>query len=78
LAQKCKESGLYAEFDEIGRGLKAQMKYADKIGARFSLVLGDNEIESGRVMIKNMANGEKTEVSLGDEFLKEFCVLENS
>ena len=54
------------------------MKYADKIGARFSLVLGDNEIESGRVMIKNMANGEKTEVSLGDEFLKEFCVLENS
>ena len=40
------------------------MKYADKLGAKNTLVLGDNEIETGKAKIKNMATGEETEVSL--------------
>lgn len=56
--------GFEAQCDICGRGLKAQMKYADKIGALYSLVLGDNELENGKAVIKNMATGEQTDVAL--------------
>lgn len=59
-------SGISAQTDVAGRSLKAQMKYADKIGARYTMVLGDNEIEQGKVNIKNMDSGEVTEVELED------------
>ena len=60
-----REAGINADSDIMSRSLKAQMKYADKIGARFTLILGDAEIASGRAMIKEMATSEQTEVSLG-------------
>ena len=64
---------MYAEYDVVGRGLKAQMKYANKIGAQFSLVLGDDEIAGGTARLKNMANGEQSEIPLdGEQFVKEF------
>ena len=53
--------GFYADFDVVGRGLKAQMKYANKIGAEFTAVIGDDDIERGTVNIKNMQTGETTE-----------------
>lgn len=68
--------GLIAETDVVGRGLRAQMKYADKIGAKFSMVLGDNEIEQGKAVIKNMSSGEQTEIVLDDTFAKKFMVLQ--
>ena len=68
--------GLIAETDIVGRGLRAQMKYADKIGAKFSMVLGDNEIEQGKAVIKNMSNGEQTEIVLDDTFAEKFMVLQ--
>ena len=40
------------------------MKYADKIGAKFVLVLGDDEINSGKARIKDMQNGQQTEWAL--------------
>lgn len=49
----------------MGRSLKAQMKYADKLGAKFSLVLGDSELEEQKAKVKNMATGEQKEISLG-------------
>ncbi len=52
--------------DICGRGLKAQMKYADKIGARFTAVIGDNEIENGNIKLKNMKTGEETELDLNN------------
>ena len=52
--------------DISGRGLKAQMKYADKIGAAFSAVIGDNELETGKCNLKNMQTGESVEVSIPD------------
>lgn len=71
-----RRAGLYAEFDVVGRGLKAQMKYANKIGAKFSVVLGDNEIAENRASIKNMQSGEQTQISLTpDEFIDSFTHL---
>ncbi len=72
LTKKLRDDGIWAEYDLAGRGLKAQMKYANKLGADFSMVLGSNEIESGKANLKNMETGEQTEISLGDSFLDDF------
>ncbi len=61
-----KKFGINAAFDQVGRSLKAQMKYADKIGARYSLVLGDSELEAGVAVLKNMSNGETVEININD------------
>ncbi|MEE1138836.1 MAG: histidine--tRNA ligase [Acutalibacteraceae bacterium] len=58
--------GISAQTDVVGRSLKAQMKFADKIGAKYTMVLGDDEIASGKAKIKNMDSGEATEVELAD------------
>lgn len=57
-------SGIRAETDLLGRGLKPQMKYSDKIGAKYTLVLGDSEIETGKAKLKNMETGEEAEWEL--------------
>ena len=51
-------------YDLNGRSLRAQMKYADKLGARFSVVLGDNEVETKTAKLKNMVSGETQEIAL--------------
>ena len=56
----------------MGRGVKAQMKYANKIGAEYVIVIGDNEIECGSANLKDMQSGEESKISLGDSFIKEF------
>ena len=71
-----RQSGLCAECDVVGRGLRAQMKYADKIGARFSMVLGDNELEENLAKVKNMTTGETTEIELGEKFTEKFTALQ--
>lgn len=67
-----RKEGFSAECDIVGRSVKAQMKYADKIGARFSMVLGDNELAEKKATVKNMATGENAEVMLDGEPLKQF------
>ena len=64
--------GFSAECDIVGRSVKAQMKYADKIGARFSMVLGDNELAEKKATVKNMATGESAEVTLDGDGLKQY------
>lgn len=66
LCQKLRENGIYAMCDVSGRSLKAQMKNADREGAAFSLVLGEDEVKSGEAQLKNMETGEKVTVSLSD------------
>ena len=61
-----REEGFAALTDVAGRGLKAQMKYADKIGAKFTLVLGENELNSKSARLKNMLSGEQIDVELPD------------
>ncbi len=64
LALQLREGGVSAECDTVGRGLKAQMKYADKRGARYTVVVGDNELETDTAQLKDMATGELTEITL--------------
>ena len=64
LCRKLRDEGFIALTDITGRGLKAQMKYADKVGAAFTVVLGDDELENGKAKIKNMKTGEQCEFSL--------------
>jgi histidyl-tRNA synthetase len=72
LTRAARDEGFFVEYDLVERGLKPQMKYADKIGAKFVIVLGDNEIESGKAKLKNMATGEQTDISIGDDFVPQF------
>lgn len=65
LAAKLRAAGVKTEFDLMGRGLKAQMKYADKCGARFSAVIGDEEMARGFAALKNMETGESAECAFG-------------
>lgn len=58
--------GVAAQKDLLGRSVKAQMKYADKLGVRYTTILGDNEIAEGKTMVKNMQTGEKQEVTLAE------------
>ena len=62
LTEKMHSCGIAADCDLCARGLKAQMKYADKIGAQYSIVLGDDEIANGEAVLKNMKTGEKKKI----------------
>ena len=66
LAASLRAEGVKTEFDLMGRGLKAQMKYADKCGARFTVVIGDNELDKGVAALKDMASGESEECAFKD------------
>ena len=72
LVNELHKSGVKAETDICGRGLKAQMKYADRIGAKYSIVLGEEEIKTGKANLKNMKNGETSEISIDDDFIHDY------
>ncbi len=59
-------AGISTETDLVGRSVKAQMKYANKINAEYVVVVGDNEIQNDLVNVKNMANGETVEVKISE------------
>ena len=67
LAQELRALGIAADYDVCGRSLKAQMKYADKTGAKTVLVIGDNELASGEAELKDMRGGENKRVSISAE-----------
>lgn len=66
IVNSIRNKGVFAECDIMGRSLKSQMKYADKIGAKNVLIIGDSEIESGVAQLKNMSNSQQSEVSIVD------------
>lgn len=59
-----RKDGIAADTDLVGRSLKAQMKYANKKGYRYTAVLGESELESGKIKIKNMADGSEREMEI--------------
>ena len=69
--------GFEALSDINGRGLRAQLKYANKIGAKFTCVLGEDEVKCGTLRIKNMQSGVETEVS-AENIVEEFYKLVNT
>ncbi len=68
-----RNEGIKAEKDYMGRSLKAQMKYANKINARYVVVLGDEEIKSRRIKVKDMSSGSEEEIGLAElaSYIKE-------
>ncbi|MDR4022990.1 MAG: histidine--tRNA ligase [Eubacteriales bacterium] len=68
IAYRLRQAGVKAECDSVGRSVKAQMKYANKIGAAYSVILGDNEIDNDLVKLKNMETGEEEEVKVSALF----------
>ncbi len=63
LAMALRKEGVSAEIDLMERSIKAQFKYADKIGAKYVAVIGGNELQEGVMMVKNMATGESEKVA---------------
>lgn len=75
IAKNLREEGYLIEYDIMDRGIKAQMKYANKLNAKYVLVIGDNEIESNSAKLKNMATGEETPITLDDNFYDIFSSI---
>lgn len=75
LVEQLRAAGIAADCDSMNRSVKAQLRYADKLGALFTMVLGDNELADGRANVKRMETGEQTEISLGEDFAAQFAAL---
>ncbi|AJS57548.1 histidine--tRNA ligase [Paenibacillus sp. IHBB 10380] len=63
---KLRQLGISAERDYLGRKMKAQMKSADRLHARYTAILGDNELERGEIALKSMETGEQLTVKLDE------------
>jgi len=72
ITAQLRREGFYALCDTMGRSVKAQMKYADKMGANFSCIIGSNELETRNVNMKNMLNGEAFAVELTAKAVTDF------
>ncbi|MGL5615489.1 MAG: histidine--tRNA ligase [Sarcina sp.] len=66
VANKLRQENVKVEVDHLGRSLKAQMKYANKEGAAFTFVIGESEIESDKITLKRMSDGETFETELSN------------
>ncbi len=64
MTAKLRDAGIPCDMDHCARSVKAQMKYANKSGARFTLVLGDNELENGKANLRDMKEGAEHEIEL--------------
>lgn len=76
LCEILRRSSIFAETDIMDRNLKSQMKYANKIGAKYTLVIGDEEIESGKAKIKEMKNSKESEIALNENFINNFLDIQ--
>lgn len=64
LLNEARARGIAAEKDYGGRKMKAQLKAADRLGARYAAILGDDELERGEIVLKSLATGEQETVAL--------------
>ncbi|MGN0524939.1 histidine--tRNA ligase [Eubacterium sp.] len=64
IAKDMRDEGYSVVYDLNGRSLRAQMKYADKCNAKYNVVIGDNEVDKKTAILKDMATGEQSEISL--------------
>lgn len=71
LVQQLRTAGVIVETDYMDRSVKAQMKYANKIGAKNTVIIGADELANNKANVKNMETGEQTEVAL-DQLAKLF------
>ncbi|MCD8015107.1 MAG: histidine--tRNA ligase [Lachnospiraceae bacterium] len=64
LVSSLRQKGLIIETDYMDRSVKAQMKYANKLGAKKTVIIGSQELQENRARIKDMATGEQVELAL--------------
>lgn len=78
LTQKLRVSGVEAEMDYEGKSLKSQMRRADKLGAQYVLIIGDDEVNRGEAQLRNMKDKGQEMIPLETvvETLKKVCVAE--
>lgn len=72
LASTLRKIGYKVEYDLMHRSLKAQMKYANKIGTTFVMVIGENELQTKQANLKNMETGEEISMQLDKNFIEKF------
>jgi histidyl-tRNA synthetase len=75
LLQQLRRAGFSAERDYLDRKIKAQFKAADRLKAKYVAVLGDEELKSNKINVKNMSSGEQVEIDLAT-FIKQFQELQ--
>lgn len=73
LVDSLRRQGFIVETDYMDRSVKAQMKYANKLGAKKTVIIGSQELEENKARIKDMETGEQVEVALDEiaELLKQ-------
>ena len=66
IGYELRKAGICAEYDTLKRSVKAQLKYANKIGAKYSIVIGENEVQNDCVNLKNMQESSQEEIKLSE------------
>lgn len=69
ITDRLRNEGFSVECDLMDRSIKAQMKYANKLGARFSMILGESELKSGQATLKDMCGGEPRTIDFEAELV---------
>jgi histidyl-tRNA synthetase len=64
VAHRLRQSGLTVELEGEARSLKSQMRRADKLNAASVLIVGEDELNKGRVMLRDMASKQQEEITL--------------
>ena len=70
LLNDLRKNGISAQMDLMERNIKGQFKFANKINAKYTVVIGDNELETETVSVKNMADSSQKQVKF-DDLVKE-------
>lgn len=71
LLNELRKNGVKADKDYLNRKIKGQMKQADRLNAKYTIVIGDQELENNSIAIKNMATGESDNIQL-DQLINYF------
>ena len=70
LLSDLRKNGISSQMDLMERNIKGQFKFANKINAKYTIVIGDNELETETVSVKNMADSSQKQVKF-DDLVKE-------
>ncbi len=66
ILEQLRDAGVSADIDLMGRKMGKALKYASGIPARFAVIVGDNELASGKVTLRDMASGEQKELTVAE------------
>ncbi len=64
ISYKLRKNGVSVDIDHLGRSLKAQFKYSNKLNSLYTIVIGDDELDRGTISLKNMDTGNQEEIKL--------------